>query len=412
MRRTVITGIGPISCIGVGLENFWRGLRAQKSGISRLTNFDPGPFGVFCAGQVHDFRPSEFFSPKRMKRLDRYAQFAVASAKLALTDAGLRFSPDEPQPRVGVSYGTALGGISSAEDQHAKFLEGGPRAVNPALALMVFGGSAHSNIAIDCGFRGVGTTNSNSCASGPVAIGEAMRYIRDDIADVVIAGSAEAPLRPLTFGAFAMIKSMSTYDGPEPGRACRSFSADRAGFVMGEGAASLVLEEYEHAKRRGAKIYAEVLGYALNNDAHHMTNPLPTGESAVACMREALAMARLDVAQIDYINAHASSTKANDATEVRAIKTVFGAHAYKIPVTGTKGYHAHALGATGSFEAAACCLAMERGFIPPTLHLDVPDPECDLEHLPNVGREAFPRYILSNSFGFGGINSCIVLGKV
>ena len=412
MRRAVITGIGPISCIGIGLENFWQGLRAQKSGISRITCLDPAPFGVFCAGQIRDFQPAEYFTAKRLKRLDRYAQFAVASAQLALLDAGIPFSPDRPQPRTGVSYGTALGGISSAEDQHLKFLQGGARAVNPALALMVFGGSAHSNIAIEFGFRGVGTTNSNSCASGPVALGEAMRYIRDGVADVMVAGAAEAPLRPLTFGAFAMIKSMSTYDGPDPGRACRSFAGDRAGFVMAEGAASLILEEYEHAKRRGARIYAEVLGYALNNDAHHMTNPLPTGECAVACMRQALAMAKLNVEQIDYINAHASSTKANDATEVRAIKTAFGEHAYKIPVTGTKGYHGHALGATGCFEAAACCLALERGFIPPTLNLENPDPECDLQHLPNVGREANPRYILSNSFGFGGINSCIVLGKV
>jgi len=412
MRRVVITGLGPITCIGIGLERFWQGLRAQKSGICRLNSFDPTEFGVFSAGQIHDFQPAEFFTSKRIKRLDRYAQFAVASTKLALADAGIAYSPENPQPRIGVSYGTALGGVSTAEDQHARFLEGGPRAVNPALALMVFGGSAHSNIAIECGFRGVGTTNSNSCASGPVAIGEAMRYIRDDIADVVIAGSAEAPLRPLTFGAFAMIKSMSPYDGPQPGLACRSFSADRSGFVMGEGGASLVLEEYEHAKRRGARIYAEVLGYALNNDAHHMTNPLPSGDAAVDCMRRALAMARLNPEQIDYVNAHASATKANDAVEVRAIKTALGAHAYQVPVTGTKGYHGHALGATGCFEAVICCLAIERGFIPPTLHLDNPDPECDLQHLPNEGREDWPRYILSNSFGFGGINACIVLGKV
>ncbi len=411
-RRAVITGIGPITCIGSGLENFWQGLLAEKSGISRLTRFDPEPFGVYSAGEVRDFVLTDYVTPKRAKRLDRYAGLAVASALLALRDAGFEFSAEHPQPRVGVSFGTALGGISNAEEQHGKFLAGGPRAVNPGLALTVFGGSAHSNIAIECGFRGTGTTNSNSCASGPVALGEAMRYIRDGWADVMVAGAAEAPLAPLTFGAFALIKSMSTYEGEEPGRACRSFDRERTGFTMGEGAASFVVEEYEHAKRRGAHIYAELLGYALNNDAHHMTNPLPSGASAVACMKAALADARLRPEQIEYVNAHASSTKANDATEVRSIKTALGAHAYQIPVSGTKGYTSHALGATGCFEAAACCLAITRGFIPPTLHLENPDPECDLDHVPNHGREMKPKFVLSNSFGFGGINSSIVLGAV
>ncbi len=412
MRRAVITGIGPITCIGIGLEEFWRGLRAEKSGISRLTFLNPDEIGVYCAGEVRDFQPADFFPPKRLRRLDRYAQFAVASALLALKDSGYAYAADQPQPRTGVSFGTALGGITNAEFQHAKFLEGGHRAVNPGLALQVFGGSAHSNIAIECGFRGVGTTNSNSCASGAVALGEALRYIRDGWADVMVAGAAEAPLAPLTFGAFALIKSMSPWSGEPPGRACRSFDAARDGFTMGEGATSFVVEEYQHAKRRGARIYAEILGYSLNNDAHHMTNPLPTGESAVACMRAALAGADLHPEQVDYINAHASSTKANDATEVRSIKTVFGDHAYRIPVSGTKGYTSHSLGATGCFEAAACCLAITRGYIPPTLHLETPDPECDLDHVPQHGREAQPKIVLSNSFGFGGINACLLLGAV
>lgn len=412
MRRVVITGIGPVTCIGVGLEEFWQGLRAEKSGISRLTFIDPALFGIHVAGEVRGFDPTKFFPPKRLKRLDRYAQFAVASAQLALRDAGLEPTHAQPNARFGVSYGTALGGIANAEHQCAKFVQGGPSAVSPGIALQVFGGSAHSNIAIEFGLRGPGTTNSNSCASGPVALGEAMRYIRDGWADVMIAGAAEAPLSPLTFGAFALIRAMSPWNEEPAGGACRSFDAARDGFTMGEGGASFVLEEYEHAKARGARIYAELRGYALNNDAHHMTNPLPTGESAVACMRAALADARVAVEEIDYINAHASSTKANDGTEVRAIKQVFGEHAYRIPVSGTKGYHAHALGATGCFEAAACCLALTRGWIPPTLHLTNPDPECDLDHVPQHGRELQPRFILSNSFGFGGINSCIVLGKV
>lgn len=412
MRRVVITGIGPVTCIGIGLEEFWQGLRAERSGISRLSFIDPELFGIYVAGEVRGFDPAAFFPPKRLKRLDRYAQFAVASTYLALRDAGLEPSAAQPNARFGVSYGTALGGIANAEHQCAKFVQGGPAAVSPGIALQVFGGSAHSNIAIEFGLRGPGTTNSNSCASGPVALGEALRYIRDGWAEVMIAGAAEAPLSPLTFGAFALIRAMSPWNAEPPGGACRSFDAERNGFTMGEGGASFVLEEYEHAKARGARIYAELLGYSLNNDAHHMTNPLPTGEAAVACMRMALDDARIRPEEVDYINAHASSTKANDGTEVRAIKTVFGEHAYKIPVSGTKGYHAHALGATGCFEAAACCLALTRGWIPPTLHLANPDPECDLDHVPQHGREVDLKYVLSNSFGFGGINSCIVLGRV
>src|SRR3982751_2574277 len=265
-RRTVITGIGPITCIGIGRENFWRGLRAEKSGVRTISTFDTSQFNAHCAGQILDWIPEEHFPPHRLKRLDRYAQFAVASARMALDDAGLAYSREEPQHRVGVSFGTALGGIANAEGQHAYFLKKGTRGVNQALALQVFGGSAHSNIAIEFGFRGVGTTNSNSCASGTVAVGEALRYIRDDFVDVVIAGGAEAPLSPLTFGAFAIIKTMSQ-STRDPAEACRPFDPQRDGFVMGEGAASLVIEELEHARNRGAHVYAEVLGYSLNNDA-------------------------------------------------------------------------------------------------------------------------------------------------
>ncbi|HEY0369432.1 MAG TPA: beta-ketoacyl-[acyl-carrier-protein] synthase family protein, partial [Chthoniobacterales bacterium] len=277
-RRAVITGLGPITCIGIGRDEFWRGLRAQKSGITRITSFDTVPFHAHCAGQIPDWNAEDHFPPHRLKRLDRFAQFAVASSRLALEDAGISWSREEPQHRIGVSFGTALGGVSNAEDQHAHFLKKGTRGVNPTLALQVFGGSAHSNIAIEFGFRGVGTTNSNSCASGTVAVGEALRYIRDDFADVIVAGGAEAPLSPLTFGAFAIIKTMSTSTG-DPAQACRPFDLDRDGFVMGEGATSLIIEELEHARSRGAHIYAEVLGYSLNNDAFHMTTPLPSCES-------------------------------------------------------------------------------------------------------------------------------------
>ena len=264
-RRAVITGIGPITCIGTGVDRFWDGILAEKSGIGSITSFDPSVFHVRCAGEIRDWNAEDHFSPHRLKRLDRYAQFAVVSAKLALEDARIEYSREKPQDRVGVSFGTALGGVCKAEEQYIRYLKKGARGVQPTLAVQVFGGSAHSNIAIEFGFRGVGTTNSNSCASGTVSVGEALRYIRDDFADVVVAGGAEAPLTAITIGAFDIIKTMSRWAG-EPALACRPFDALRDGFVMGEGGASLVIEELEHARARGAHIYAEVLGYSLNND--------------------------------------------------------------------------------------------------------------------------------------------------
>src|SRR2546425_8333709 len=282
-RRAVITGIGPITCIGKGVDGFWNGILAEKSGISRISGFDPRPFQVRCAGEIADWNPEEFFTPQRLKRLDRYAQFSVASAQPALDDAGIKYSREQPQHRIGVSFGTALGGVCKAEDQHVRYLKKGARGVNPMLAIQVFGGSAHSNIAIEFGFRGVGTTNSNSCASGTVSVGEALRYIRDDFADVIVAGGAEAPLTAITIGAFDIIKTMSRWAG-DPGLACRPFDLLRDGFVMGEGAASLIIEELEHARAREARMYAEVLGYSLNNDAFHMTSPLPGGESCIRAM--------------------------------------------------------------------------------------------------------------------------------
>ncbi len=416
MRRAVITGLGPVTSIGVGREAFWQGLRAQRSAIARLQAFDTFEAGLNAhhAGEIRDWDPRVFFPPHRLKRLDRYAQFAVASARLALEDAGFPYDPEKPQERVGISFGTALGGIAGAEQQHGHFIKKGTRGVNQTLALQVFGGSAHSNIAIECGFRGPGTTNSNSCASGTIAIGEALRYIRDGLADVIVAGGAEAPLSPLTFGAFALIKSMSQWQGEPPARACRPFDRTRDGFVMGEGACALVIEELEHARARGARILAEVRGYSLNNDAFHMTSPLPDGAGAIAAIRTALADARLRPEQIDYVNAHASSSVMNDAAETLAIKTALGEeHARRIPVSGTKPYHAHSLGATGAIEAAVCALALAHRWVPPTLHYEEPDPACDLDIVPNEGRD-YPnlRTALSNSFGFGGINSCLVLGTV
>ena len=409
-RRVVITGLGPITCIGKGVEGFWNGIRAEKTGISTIDGLDVGQFGVRVAGQIKDWDPEEFFPPHRMKRLDRYAQFSVASAKLALDDSGIEYGHDKPNDRIGVSFGTALGGVCKAEEQYIRFLKKGARGVQPTLAVQVFGGSGHSNIAIDFGFRGVGTTNSNSCASGTVSVGEALRYIRDNFADVVVAGGAEAPLTTITIGAFDIIKTMSRNDDPQT--ASRPFDKLRDGFVMGEGAASLILEELEHARERGAKIYAEVLGYSLNNDAFHMTTPLPTGHSCIRAMRDALADAQLSADKIDYVNAHASSTQLNDSAETMSIKEVFRERAHKIPVSGTKGYHAHPLGATGAIEAALCALALDRQWVPPTINYANPDPSCDLDVVPNHGRDAELNYVMSNSFGFGGINASIVLARV
>jgi len=411
-RRAVVTGVGPITCIGVGKATNMASLRAGRSGIDRVTSFDTSGLKATAAGEIRDWDPTAFFAPHRLKRLDRYAQFSVASALLALEDSGLPWSRDTPQHRVGVSFGTALGGIANAEHEHQRFLKKGSRGVNQTLALQVFGGSAHSNIAIECGFRGVGTTNSNSCASGVISVGEALRYIRDDMADVVVAGGAEAPLSPLTFSAFDFIRTMSRWGGEPAALACRPFDKERQGFVMGEGAASLVIEELEHAQRRGAKILCEVLGYSLTNEAYHMTSPLPGGESVIRCMQEALDDAKVEPSQIDYINAHASSTEVNDSNETRCIRAVFGSHADRLAVSGTKAFTAHPLGATGAIESMICAVAIEEGFIPPTLHHATPDPECDLDVVPNVGRNQPVRYALNNAFGFGGINAAVVFGRI
>jgi 3-oxoacyl-[acyl-carrier-protein] synthase II len=409
MRRVVITGVGPITAIGIGKQAFWEAIKHTKSGIGPVSTFDASIFKATSAGEILDWHPENFFVPHRLKRLDRYAQFSVASVKLALEDSGLDYSPDTPQDRVGVSFGTALGGVANAEVQHKAFVHSGPKSVHQTLALQVFGGSAHCNTAIEFGLRGIGTTNSNSCASGNVAIGEALRYIREGWADVMIAGAAEAPLSPLTYGAFAFIRTMSR---SHPSVACRPFDQDRDGFVMGEGAASLILEEYEHAKARDANIYAEVIGYSLNNDAFHMTTPLPTGESCVRAIRDALNYAQLNADQIDYINAHASSTQLNDANEAFCIRKVFGERTSRIPVSGTKAYYGHPLGASAAIEGVICALAIQHRVIPPTLNYQKPDPACDLDVVPNEPRTGELRHVLSNAFGFGGINSCIIYAQV
>lgn len=409
-RRVVITGIGAITPIGTTRDGLWDGLQRQRSAVTSLTRFDPSPFRSHNAAEVNDFVPTDHLDRKRAKRLDRFGQFSVVGARMAIADAELDLSREDRE-RVGANMGTALGGIGYAEQQLAVFLQRGLREVDSTLALTVFGGAASCNIAIELGVMGPNSTNAMSCASGTIAIGDAFRQIRDGYADVMIAGGAEAPLAPLCFGAFALIRAMSTRND-DPGMASRPFDKTRDGFVMGEGAAVLILEEHERAKSRGAKIYAEVAGFGTTNDAHHMTAPRPDGSQAARSMRLALEDAHVSADEIEYVNTHGSSTPLNDVTETLAIKMVMGERAYEVPMSGTKGYYGHALGASGAIETAICALALEREWLPPTVNLQVADEACDLNFLPGTGRKERVEHILTNSFGFGGINAALVLRRV
>jgi 3-oxoacyl-[acyl-carrier-protein] synthase II len=346
-------------------------------------------------------------TPKKAHRLDRFSQIALACAQMAIVDAGLR-AFDSASDGMGIYTGSALGGIAFAEEQHVVFVKRGIRAVSPMLALSVFGGASSCNIAIELGLCGPTVANANSCASGTIAIGEAARLIRDGRAEAMLAGGVEAPLAPLTFGAFDIIRVL-TGRNDDPATASRPFDRERDGFVMAEGGTMLVLEEWERAERRGARIYAEVLGYTTTNDAHHMTAPRPDAEQAARAMTAALADAELPLEAVDYVNAHASSTVLNDPVECLAIRRALGPHAERVAVSGTKGLHAHALGATGAIETAICALALERGHLPGTANLIDRDPACDLDIIPPGGRDVPARYVVKNSFGFGGINACLVL---
>lgn len=409
-RRVVVTGIGAITPIGLGVEGLWEGLRRRESAVQKIDRFDPSPFRTHIAAQVNDFDPADFMDRQRVRRTERYAQFSIAASRQALEDAGIDPAREDPD-RVGVLMGSALGGVAYGEGQFTNYVQNGVRSVDPLLALAVFNGAASCNVAIEFGFTGPNSTNGMSCASGAIAVGDGWRAIRDDDADVVLAGGVETPLAPLCYGAFAIIRAMSTRNH-DPRRASRPFDRERDGFVMGEAATVLVLEEYERAKARGARIYAEVMGYGTSNDAHHMTAPRPDGAQAARAMRAALRTAGLQPEQIDYVNAHASSTPLNDSTESRTIRAVLGEHADRVVVSGTKGYHAHCLGATGAVEAAITALAIQRGWIPPTLNLEEPDQECDLCYTTGEGEARNVRYAISNSFGFGGINAALAFGAV
>jgi 3-oxoacyl-[acyl-carrier-protein] synthase II len=405
--RVAITGIGPLTAVGTGKEGFWQGLRDERSPVRAITRFDASPWKSRIAAQVDDFDGANYMDAKLAKRYDRFTQFAIATTRLALEDA--RLDPATlDRDRVAVQMGSALGGTANGEAQVVNMMHGGIKAVNPWVALTTFCGAASCAVAIEFGFTGPNSTNAMSCASGTIAVGEAWRLIRDGLADVAVAGGVEAPLAPLCFGAFAIIRAMSTRND-DPEHACRPFDSQRDGFIMGEGACTLVLERYDHAVKRGAHIYAELAGYSNTNDAFHMTAPRPDASQAARAMREALAIAGVDPGDVDFVSPHGSSTPLNDATESQAIKLVLRERAYQIPVSGTKPYHAHALGASGAIEAAVCCLAFDRGWVPPTLNFESGDDACDLDYVGSGGRTVQPRAILSNSFGFGGINASLVM---
>lgn len=405
-RRVAVTGIGCVTPIGEGVEGLWRGLHRRRSGVREVTRFDASDFRCRVAAEVRGFDPAARLGEKRARRLDRYGALALASADMALEDAGL--DPDEPDPRqVAVQMGTALGGIAYAEEQHAAYMENGVRGVNPMLALTVFGGAASCNIAIEYGYQGPNSTNSMSCASGTLGIGEGFRAVRRGEAELALAGGAEAPLASLTFGSFALIRAMSTRN-EDPRSASRPFDRDRDGFVMGEGAAVLVLESMERARKRDARIYGEITGFGTTNDAYHMTKPRPDGSQAARAMELALEDAGVGPRAVDHVNAHGSSTPLNDPTEARAIRRVLGDRAGDVPVSATKGYYGHALGASGAIEAAITCLALHRGWLPPTLNLEEPDEEATLSFVRGEGTSWSGGRALSNSFGFGGINGALL----
>jgi 3-oxoacyl-[acyl-carrier-protein] synthase II len=409
-RRVVVTGIGCVTPIGSGVEGLWEGLKRRESAVRRIDRFDASPFRSRIAAQVEEFEPGSFMDRGRVKRLDRYAQFAVASSRMALEDASLDPGAVDPD-RVAVQVGSALGGLGYGEQQLGQFYSNGVKGVDALLALSVFAGSASCNIAIEFGFTGPNATNAMSCASGAIGVGEGWRLIREGTADAALVGGVEAPLAPLCYGAFSIIRAMSTRND-DPARASRPFDAARDGFVMGEGAAILVLEEMEHARARGARIYAEVMGYGNTNDAYHMTAPRPDGGQAARAMRIALREAGVPAERIDYVNTHGSSTPLNDSTESRVIRNVLGEQADRAAVGGTKGYHGHSLGATGAIEAAITALVIQRGWVPPTLNLEEPDPACDLPYVRESGEARRVRHAISNSFGFGGIIAALVMGAV
>jgi 3-oxoacyl-[acyl-carrier-protein] synthase II len=409
-RRVVVTGVGLVTPLGTGVEKNWEALIAGRSGIRRISRFpNVEAYASQIAGEVPDFSAEDFIEPKEIKKMDLFIQYAVAAAAIAMIDSGLKIDSDLAE-KVGVIIGVGLCGIDTIETTKEALLNGGPRKISPFFIPKVISNLAPGQIAIRHGAKGINLTPTSACSSGTHAIGEAYHLIRRGLQDAVITGGAESAITPLGVGGFAAMKALSTRND-QPERASRPFDRDRDGFVIAEGSGVLILEERERALKRGAKIYAEVVGYAANGDAHHMTAPSPEGEGAARCMRLALKDAGLVPSDVDYINAHGTSTEYNDANETMAIKKVFGEQAAKLAVSSTKSMTGHLLGAAGAVEGVFSALTLHHGVIPPTINYDNPDPQCDLDYVPNEARKADVKIVLSNSFGFGGTNACVILRR-
>ncbi|NLL41993.1 MAG: beta-ketoacyl-ACP synthase II [Firmicutes bacterium] len=408
MNRVVVTGIGIISPLG-DKDKLWQGLLTGVSGIGRITRFDPSDLAVQIGGEVRGFDPTDYMDRKEARRMDRFAQFAVAAAKMSLEDAQIELPFADPN-RVGVLVGSGIGGIETLQEQSRVLIEKGADRVSPFFVPMMIPDMASGQIAIQTGAKGINSCTVTACATGTHSIGDAFRIVTRGQADVMLAGGAEAALCPLGLAGFITAKALSTRN-EQPEQASRPFDKGRDGFVMGEGAGVLVLESLEHALRRGARIYGEIVGYGASGDAYHITSPAPEGEGAQRAMAEALADGGLKPADVDYINAHGTSTKYNDLYETLAIKHVFGEHAYKLAVSSTKSLTGHMLGAAGAVEAAVCLLALSEQVIPGTYNYEEADPDCDLDYVPNQSRPGQFRTALSNSFGFGGHNAALALRR-
>ncbi len=395
--------------LGNGVAPTWEAILGGRSGVAQITKFDAAEFPTRIAAEIKDFRPEEYIDRKEIKRMDPFIQIAMAAAHLAMVDSGLEID-DKIGPRIGVFVGSGLGGLTTLEHYHKAYLEGGARKISPFFIPMLISNLAPGHIAMKYGAKGPNITTTTACAASSHAIGEALEAIRRGACDVVIAGGSEATITRMGLGGFCAMKALSTRND-DPAAASRPFDKDRDGFVMGEGAAILLLEELETAKRRGAVIYAELLGYGASADAYHVTAPAPGGEGAVRCMQEALANGRVNPEDVDYINAHGTSTPYNDLYETMAIKTVFKDHASRLMVSSTKSMTGHLLGAAGAIESVFSVLALRDGVVPPTINYTTPDPECDLDYVPNEARSRPIRYALTNSFGFGGTNSCLLFGR-
>lgn len=410
MRRVVITGIGVVSPLGCGNTKNWDALVNGRSGIGPITRFDASPLPVRIAGEVKDFNPEDFIDKKEIKKMDLFIQFALAASQFAMEDSGLAIT-EENAERVGVLVGAGLGGLPTIEKYHTALLEGGYKKISPFFIPMLIINLAPGHISIKYGAKGPNISSVSACATATHSIGDAYHIIKRGDADAMIAGGTESTVTPLGIGGFAVMKALSDRND-NPQAASRPFEKNRDGFIMGEGAGIVILEEYEAAKKRGAKIYAEVVGYGLTGDAYHLTAPAPGGEGAARCMKMALANAGVNPEQVGYINAHGTSTPMNDLYETMAIKSVFGNHAHTVKISSTKSMTGHLLGAAGGIEAVFSCMALEKGVIPPTINYEEPDPECDLDYTPNTACEARIEYVMSNNFGFGGTNASLLFKKV